>query len=86
MDAANQLRTVLDLFDRLEIEIRQEHLGGAGGSVCTLRKRRVLFVDLDADLATRVEHCIAALAELPEAASLYMPPEIREQVERLRSE
>ncbi len=82
MDAAHQLQIVLDLFERLQIEVRQEHLGGGGGSLCSLRSRRVLFVDLDADAATRLDQCVHGLAELPELASLYVPPEIRERIER----
>ncbi len=82
MDVSHQLQAVLDIYERLNIEIRQEHLGGSGGSLCGLRNRRVLFLDLDADLATRLDRCVAGLAELPEVASLYVPPEIRERMER----
>jgi hypothetical protein len=82
VEAITQLQTALDLFERIGIEVRLEHLGGAGGSLCSLRSHRVLFVDLDADLATRLDACVTSLGELPEVASLYVPPELRERIER----
>ena len=82
MEPANQLEAVLEAFARVGIEVRQECLGGDGGSLCRLRGRRVLFVDLDADIATRLDHAIAALADVAEAASFYLPPEIRERIGR----
>ena len=61
-----------------------ERLGGEGGGLCTLRDKRVLFVDIDADVATRVERCLTALAEVPTVDSLYVMPALREQIEQRR--
>jgi hypothetical protein len=83
MDATAQLDTVLQLFERLGIEVRRERLGGSGGGLCKIRGHRVVFVDLDADLATRLDRCVEALASIPEAASLYIAPEMRERMDRL---
>ena len=83
MDATAQLDTVLQLFEQLGIEVRRERLGGSGGGLCKIRGQRVVFVDLDADLATRLDRCVEALASLPEAASLYSAPEMRELMDRL---
>lgn len=84
MDATAQLDTIVRLFEQLGVEVRQERLGGSGGGLCRIRGRRVVFVDLDADAATRLDHCVAALATVPEAAAVYISPELREWVDKLR--
>ncbi|MGD2107980.1 MAG: hypothetical protein PVI86_01185 [Phycisphaerae bacterium] len=83
MDEAAQFDEVLKLCDRLGIEIRREHLGGDGGNLCSLRGRRLLFVDLDADSATRLEASLRALARLPELETVYVPQVLRELIERM---
>jgi hypothetical protein len=82
MDATAQLDTVLQLFEQLGIEVRRERLGGSGGGLCKIRGQRVVFVDLDADTATKLDCCIEALAGVPEAASVYMAPDMRERMDR----
>jgi len=86
MDAATQVEAVVDLLGRLGIEVRKERLGGAGGSLCEIRGRRVVFIDLEADLATTLDRCLTALAALPEVDELYLPPELRERLEQLREQ
>ena len=83
MDATAQLDRVLQLFEQLGIEVRREQLGGSGGGLCKIRGQRVVFVDLDADSATRLDRCVEALASLPEAATLYIAPDMRERMDRL---
>ena len=85
MDATAQLDTIVRLFEQLGVEVRQERLGGSGGGLCRIRGKRVVFVDLDADAATRLDHCVAALATVPEAATVYISPELREWVDNLRA-
>ena len=82
MDLATQLDEMLEVFGRLGIPLRREQLGGAGGGLCTLRGQRVVFLDLDADLATQVERCTDALAALPEAEDIYLAPALRERIAR----
>ena len=84
MDAAGQLEAIVELFDRLGIEVRKEQLGGGGGSICRIRDRRVLFIDLDADVATRLDQSVEALSTLSEADTLYIAPELRERIEACR--
>jgi hypothetical protein len=84
MDATAQLDTIQRLFEQLGVEVRQERLGGSGGGLCRIRGRRVVFVDLDADVATRLDRCFEALAAVPEAAAVYISPELRERMDRIR--
>ena len=75
MDAETLLIDVLSVVSRLEVDVRQERLGGSGGGWCRVRGREVLFVDLDADVATRADRCLEAM---------YLPPALREKVDALR--
>lgn len=84
MDATTQLDTIVRLFEQLGVEVRQERLGGNGGGLCRIRGRRVVFVDLDADAATRLDRCVEALAAVPKAAEVYISPELRERMDRFR--
>lgn len=84
MDALTQFDTILELLTKLDVETRREHLGGGGGGLCRLRGKAVVFVDLDADVATQISRCLEALAQMPEVDERFLPPAIREQVEQLR--
>ncbi len=83
MDPTAQFEAVVEILGRVGVEIRHEHLGGGGGGLCQVHGRRVVFVDLDADVATRLGRCLVALAALPEYGTIYVPPALRESIERL---
>lgn len=85
MDAIAQFDAAVELLGRLDIDIRQEHLGGGGGGFCRLRGRRTVFIDLDADIPTRLEQSLGALAGLPELESAYVTPALRELIEKLKA-
>ncbi len=85
VDSAHQLGVFLDLFERLGVEVRSEHLGGDGCNLCALKGRRIMFIDLDADTATRLDSCASALAQLPQIDKTFVPPEIRERIDKIRS-
>lgn len=83
MDVPTQLESVIDLFGRLGIEVRQEPLGGDSGGLCLIRSKRVVFLDLDADSATRLGRCLQVLKALPDLDSVYVSPKLRESIERV---
>ena len=85
-DMASQFDEVVEVFGRLGMDVRAERLGGGGGGPCVLRGKPVLFIDLDADVATRMERCLAALAALPEVDGLYLTPALREEIDRRRQD
>jgi hypothetical protein len=82
MDREAQLEAIIEVFGRLDIAVRLERLGGGGGGLCALRGQRVLFIDLDADVATRLDRSVGALASLPELDSVYLTPALREHIAR----
>ena len=79
------LNAIVDVLGRLGVEVRQASLGGTGGGLCKVYGKPVLFIDLDTDGVTRVERSLTALATLPDVDSVYMTPQLREQIERIRT-
>lgn len=78
MDSEAVLAELLDLAERLGIEVRRELLDGNGGGLCLLRGQRVLFVDTGADLVEQVGRTAAALSDVDGVAECYVRPEVRE--------
>ncbi len=81
MDLRSRLDTLLTLAEELGLTVRREMLGGDGGGLCQLHGQRVLFVDTAADLETRYDRTLAAMASLPEVELRYLPPEVRNDLE-----
>ena len=79
-----QLDAVLELLVSLGVEVRREE--GSGGGLCRVRGRTMMFDDLAADPATRLQRCIEALASIPEVDRVYVMPAIREAIERVRAQ
>lgn len=84
MDSSGQLREIVELAGRLGIEVRQAALGGDGGGLCRVGKRQILFVDSDADTATRTTQSLRALAQLPELDKVWIAPALRERIDAAR--
>ncbi|MCP4590759.1 MAG: hypothetical protein GY842_08440 [bacterium] len=84
MNESAQLNQLTHLAEELGLEVRHATLGGKGGGVCTIRGRRVLFIDTTADLATRLECVVCALAGIPEIETRFVRPELRELLGRYR--
>ncbi|MCH8149658.1 MAG: hypothetical protein IH987_17005 [Planctomycetes bacterium] len=85
MGGANaELEIVLEALDRLDVDVRCERCGGGGGGLCILKGKKIVFIDLDADEITRLECALQALACLPGAETIFLPPATRERVDRLR--
>ncbi|MBN2563437.1 MAG: hypothetical protein JXQ75_21155 [Phycisphaerae bacterium] len=85
MDLQSRLDALLSLAEEIGLSVRREPLGGDGGGYCTLRGQRILFIDTSADLEARYETTLASLAPLPEVDQRYLPPEIREDIDRQRA-
>lgn len=86
MDESLQFEEILAAAEKLGIAVRAEPLGGEGGGLCRLRGRTVLFVDTMADLATRRQRTLEALAQVPEIDGQYLRPDVRDQIDRIRAE
>lgn len=81
MDLAARLESLLTLAEEIGIDVRAEPMGGEGGGLCRLKGKAILFVDTSADLATRYDRTVAAMAGIPELNDRYLLPEVRQDIE-----
>jgi hypothetical protein len=86
VELEERLSWLIGLAERMDVAVRIERLGGEGGGLCTLKSRRMLFVDADADSRTRYEATLLALGGLPELHQHHLPPIIAEDLERLQAD
>ncbi len=84
LELSARLEALLNVAEQLDIEVRPEALGGEGGGMCRIKGKRVLFVDTSADLATRYERTLAAMADLPDLEGWFLPPQVRDDLDRQR--
>jgi hypothetical protein len=85
MDQTAQLEEILSVCDKLGVLVRLAPLGGEGGGLCRIKGRTVLFVDSAADVGTRLQRAVEAVAELDGIDEQYLPPELREAIDRVRA-
>lgn len=88
MDEEKKLRVLLDLAESLGIEVRRVGGCGAGwdspgGSLVRLRHREILFLDPAASIGAQVAAAASALARRSEIEQIFLPPEIRETIDRI---
>lgn len=86
MDDKSILNELLDVAERLGIEVRHEYLGGEGGGLCRLRGKQVLFVDVSASQAEQLARTATALAGLDQVDEQYVVPKVRQVLDRYREE
>ncbi|MFA5866289.1 MAG: hypothetical protein WC975_16580 [Phycisphaerae bacterium] len=84
MDIENKLAALLEACSKLSLEVRPDRLGGSGGGICKLKGKSIVFIDLDAEPETRYERLVIDLAGFPQIDDLYLLPEIRTDMEKVR--
>lgn len=91
MEPDTQLGVLLDLAESAGIDIRRAPGGGdstghPGGALVTLRGREMLFLDPTACVADQINAVAGALAGRAEIKNRFLPPEIRDLIDRAASE
>ena len=86
MDVEQKLSTILQVFDALGVTVRFEGLGGQGGGVCRMKEKILVFIDLDADSSWRYQTVLSALGEASDLDDIYLLPEIRADLEKLKAQ
>lgn len=79
-----QFSEILLVCQRMDIEVQLAPFGGDGGGLCEVRGRRILIVDAESDVATRVDRCLRVLAECPDVDQVFMPPTLRQKILQIR--
>ncbi len=82
MDLQGRLDELLRIAEEMDLVIRRVPLGGEGGGYCVVQGERRLFVDTMADLETRYEKTVEAMAQLPGIDSKYLRPELRDDIDQ----
>ena len=85
MESSSELDYLVEQLERMGMDVRYEKLGGESTGLCKIKGRSVMFVDMDADVATRVDRCIRALATVPDIDVTYLPPTIRERLDKIKN-
>jgi hypothetical protein len=80
------MESLLALGEQLGVEVRAEPMGGKGGGLCRLKGKTILFLDTSADLATRYDRTVAAMATIDGIDEHYLIPEVRRDLERAQME
>ena len=62
MDLQGRLDELLRVAEEMDLAIKHVPLGGEGGGYCVVQGERLLFVDTMADLETRYERTVEAMA------------------------
>ena len=83
MDDESLLAQLESVCRALGIKVRYEPCEEAPGGLCELRGERLVIVDDALPAARRAAVLAAALAEL-DTEGLYMPPAVRDLIERQR--
>ncbi len=86
MSVDSKLASLLDAAEGLGIAVRHVDLDGRGGGLCTLKGQRVIFVDVSCDRATRYDCVLREFCRLSEIETIYLRPEIREDMDRVNRE
>ena len=84
MTAQDKLDQLVKIAKDLGVSVRYESMDGAGGGLCKLRNKLVLFVDMDADALTSYEKVLLALADNFDLEPIYLRPEIRQDLADLK--
>ncbi len=84
MNAQDKLDRIVEIAKGLGVMVRYESMGGAGGGLCRVRDRTLLFVDMDADPQTAYEKVLLALGGGFDLDTIYLRPEIRQDLDDLR--
>lgn len=73
---------MLQLLEKNGIEVRLEQMDGSGGGICSVKGRRIVFLDTAAPASERAAVCAAAIAKVVNLEEIYMKPEVRQFVEQ----
>jgi len=75
------LEELLALLEANEVTIRNEPLGGSGGGLCTIKGRRILFLDTQAPSIAMATICAEAVPKVVDIEQVYVKPQVRQFIE-----
>jgi len=81
MDEQAILDELLALLEANGVQIRTEPLGGSAGGLCTIKGKKVFFLDTQAQTIDTLEACANAVIKTVDIEKIYIKPQIRQFIE-----
>ncbi len=81
MNEQGILEELLALLEANDVTIRNEPLGGSGGGLCTVKGRRILFVDTEAPSIVTAAICAETLPKVADIEQIFIKPQVRQFIE-----
>ena len=81
MNTQRILEELLALLEAGGVAIRNEPLAGSGGGLCTVKGRKIFFLDTQAASAESAAVCADAVSKVVDIEKIYIRPEIRQFIE-----
>ena len=78
MNEQGILEELLALLETNDVTIRSEPLGGEGGGLCTIKGKRVLFVDTQAPSIVTAAICAQSLPKVADIEQIFIKPQVRQ--------
>ena len=75
------MEELLALLEANDVAIRNEPLGGSGGGLCTIKGRRIFFVDADAPSIVTAAICAESLPKVADIEQIFIKPQVRQFIE-----
>lgn len=75
------MEELLALLEANDVTIRNEPLGGSGGGLCTVKGKRILFVDTEAPSIVTATICAESLPKVADIEQIFIKPQVRQFIE-----
>ena len=81
MNKQQILEELLALLEGQGVEVRNEPLGGGGGGLCSVKGKKIFFLDTQATTAETAHLCAKAVADIVDISGVYVKPQVRDFIE-----
>ncbi len=75
------MEELLALLEANDVTVRSEPLGGSGGGLCTVKGKRILFVDTEAPSIVTATICAESLPKVADIEQIFIKPQVRQFIE-----
>jgi hypothetical protein len=81
MNEQGIMEELLALLEANDVTVRNEPLGGSGGGLCTVKGKRILFVDTEAPSIVTATICAESLPKVADIEQIFIKPQVRQFIE-----
>ena len=84
MNQEQILQELLSLLEEKGVRICTEDIAGGGGGLCVVGGKKLFFLDSSAGYTENIYKCGIAVNDELDIEEVYITPEVREYLEKLR--